>query len=480
MVRNYQEAREYLESFIHPSQYEKIINGSNYDPLDRVNHFLSLLGNPHKTFPSVVVSGTSGKGSTTYLIAHLLTQAGYHIGLATSPHLQKMNERICIGKNGILNQISDSDFCKLINEMIPIISELGKSPFGLPTYYEVLMAATFLFFSQRKIDLGVVEVGLEGKYDATNVLSPLIFVLTNISLDHTAILGGTIEEIADEATHRILRLGEDKRNARPVIITGASQKSVLSLIHERANQVNAEVFDIQKDYHVTDIKETHTYTEFDYSDQESEYKDLRVALLGDYQADNAALAVKTILEIQKFGFTITKETMRNALLHAFFAGRFELRTSTRSGIHVDILLDGAHNVAKMGAFLRSLKRLYPEKKKVFLISFKKDKDIDQLSEMIAKEANSIIVTQFSSSLDMGKNLGMPLDDLHRKMSTKIQGTRAIFVEDPNEAFTAAIDQAVGQNALLVVTGSLYLVGEVRGILEDDLSPKSPANGSSMG
>lgn len=174
----------------------------HHDPLERTRALLDLLGNPQNKFPSVLIGGTAGKGSTAYLISHILTTAGYKTGLTISPHLQKINERIQINNQ----QISDEKFVKLLNFVIPAIEDMkgisvglanpDLAPQGAPSYFEILIAMAFLYFAQNKVDIAVVEVGMGGEFDATNTLYPLVAVLTNVSLDHTNVLGGTVQKIA--------------------------------------------------------------------------------------------------------------------------------------------------------------------------------------------------------------------------------------------------------------------------------------------
>src|SRR3989344_3641959 len=210
-IGNYMEALNYLESFIGKVVFKVDPETVKlHPPLDRMKILLKLLDNPQDKFKSILVGGTSGKGSTAYLISHILTTAGYKTGLTISPHLQKINERIQI--NG--KSISDEGFVKLLNLIIPAIEKMSfdfaqgkvgaparhrllpKASAGGPSYFEILIAMAFLYFAEQKVDIAVVEVGMGGEFDATNTLYPLIAVLTNVSLDHTNILGGSVQKIA--------------------------------------------------------------------------------------------------------------------------------------------------------------------------------------------------------------------------------------------------------------------------------------------
>src|SRR3990167_1708971 len=192
-IKSYEAAVKYLESFIGKVVFNIDPKSIKlHPPLDRMRVLLPLLGNPQNKFKSILVGGTSGKGSTAYLISHILTTAGYKTGLTISPHLQRVNERLQI--NG--KKISDKKFVELLVSMIRIIELMKSMKVGEPSYFEILIAMAFLYFVQEKVDIAVVEVGMGGEFDATNTLYPLIAVLTNVSLDHTNVLGNTVEKIA--------------------------------------------------------------------------------------------------------------------------------------------------------------------------------------------------------------------------------------------------------------------------------------------
>ena len=461
MVYSYQQAREYLEKFITHTLYQKItVASDNYNPLDRMRCLLRMLGNPHEKYPSIVVSGTSGKGSTTYLIAKILTEAGYKTGFASSPHLQKLTERMQIN----MDQVPENTFIDLINEVMPIIHSMETTPFGLPSYYEILLALTLLYFAKEQVDVAVVEVGLESKYDGTNILSPVAFVLTNISLDHTAILGNTIEEIANEATWRIKDFKIQNLDQVPVVITGVTQPSVFSMLKERVLESGVELFRLGTDFTEKLQTSSHDGSVFNFKNDITSFNNLHISLLGEYQVQNAALAIQTVLSLEKFGVKIKEETIRYTLTNSFFPGRFEEIVSNNT----TIILDGAHNVAKMEAFLMSLEKIYPIEKKIFLVGFKKDKDITHLLSLIMPYASSLVITQFTTAVDLGKNLSMDAQEV----ALQIKDTKNVYIElHAKNAFIKALELAKKEGAIIVTTGSLYLVGEIREYLIPQISSK---------
>ena len=461
MVYSYQQAREYLETFITNTLYQKItVESATYHPLARMRCLLRMLGNPHDKFPSIVVSGTSGKGSTTYLIAKMLTDAGYKTGFATSPHLQKLTERMQVN----MQEIPEKDFIDLINEIMPIIASMETTPFGSPSYYEILLSLTLVYFAKQQVDVAIVEVGLEGKYDGTNLLSPVAFILTNISLDHTAVLGNTVEEIGDEASWRIKDLTIDNSDQIPVVITGVTQPVILQMVKERSAESGVSFIHLSTDFSVKRISESEKGSVFTFANREIRIENITLSLIGEYQVENAGLAIETVLSLQNFGVKIKEETIRYALSHSFFSGRFEQIVRD----NVEIVLDGAHNVAKMQAFLLSLEKIYKKKKKIFLVGFKKDKDIKNLLSFITPLAHSIVITQFKTAVDLGKNLAMESQEVALHIADK----KNVYVEsNTKNALMKAIELAKKEGAIIVTTGSLYLVGEIREYLIPQISSK---------
>jgi dihydrofolate synthase / folylpolyglutamate synthase len=460
-ITTYDQAREYLEFFIRPMVFRKITleNGQEVDPLDRMRKLLELLGNPQEAFRSVVVSGSAGKGSTAYLLSHILTDAGYKTGLSISPHLQKITERMQV--NGKL--LPDGQFVVLINEIVPVIEKMRTLPIGEPSYFEILLALAFLHFAKEKVDIAVIEVGLEGKYDGTNVLSPLVSVLTNVNLDHIDILGDTVEKIADEAVSFIKRKDQ-------VVITGVKQPSVLDIVRKRCQESTTGYLLLDKDFRYEIRTERVDGTVFDFMRGEEAFRDLHITLVGAYQAENAALAIEAALQLKQFGYEVSEVHVREALTTAVFPGRFEVCNYTLNANNNTLILDGAHNPAKMVAFLTSLKKLYPEHKKVFLITFKKGKQVDEMVRMIVEQADAVVVTEFHRTIDDQKNASLHSEYVEQAVRPLIKEKKIpLYSEDSSEhALTTAFKTAERmENGLVVVTGSLYLVGEIKELLEHE-------------
>jgi len=441
-IKIYSQAIDYIESFIGKIIFKiKPRTSKNYDPLERMLVFLSFLGNPQNKFKSVLVGGTSGKGSTSYLISRALIIAGYKTGFALSPHLQKANERMQI--NG--KEISDKKFVKLLNQVLPAIEKMKKHKVGAPSYFEILVGMAFKYFEDQKIDIAIVEVGMGGEFDATNILNPLISVLTNVSLDHIQSLGRTVEKIA-RTKAGIIKGG--------VVVSGVKQPSVIKIVKDRCSKTNAKLNLLWRDFGYKIKKESTSKTDYDFISDSEVFDDLQLSLLGHYQVENASLALKTILELRKLRFKISDEAIRKALKTAFFPGRFEIVKSDKNLL----ILDGAHNPVKIREFLKSLKKIFPKEKKTFVVGFKFDKDIKKMLKEIINVADKIIVTQFNMKTDMMIYASAKVEDINKQIKrTKYDG-EIIIEKDLRKALRVGFRRG---GELTVVTGSLYLVGEAR-------------------
>lgn len=473
MTTNYQEAVGYLESFI-----GKVIFNvkENPDPLARMRLFLKLLGNPEKKFSSVLVGGTSGKGSTATILSQILHTAGYKTGLTISPHLQSVTERIqldCL-------PISEREFTLLLRDLEPVIEAMRKMPIGVPSYFEIVVAMAFVYFAQKKVDIAVAEVGMGGEFDATNTLSPLIAVLTNVSLDHTQILGNTVEEIARTKAGIIKSLKFKVKNYKLAVVSGVRQPSVVEIVKKRCEEKGALLKLFEKDFRIGIKSVTEQGSKFDFQNENIFFPDLFLSLPGEFQAENSALAIEAALNLRKFDFVISEESIRKALGAVSFAGRFEIfvsRDSVSKGAKVGhenfissprnapiqiIVLDGAHNSAKMKAFLNSVKKLFPGKKKIFVAAFKNDKDIKKLLKQILKEADVLILTEFGGKTDVGLHTATSAEKLFEQAREMEKDVLLFAEKNSKKAMEKAFFQAKKMvNSLIIVTGSLYLVGEVR-------------------
>lgn len=474
MISTYPQTTSYIERLIRYHEDRRIEPGRAHaaEKTARFREFLKRLGNPQKSYRTVVVSGTSGKGSTSYMIAAILSQSGYRVGLTQSPHLEEVTERIRIGEpsSSIVSAISPDTFTTLVAAVEPIIESMQRSAHGPPSYFEAVLGLALLRFAQEAVSIAVVEVGIEGRYDATTVLDPSIFMVSNISLDHTTILGTTIREIADEATNKITSMVAIDGTA-PTVITAASQKEVRMLIQQRCEMSEAVCIQQGVNYTIKNIRIDQRGSVFDYITQEpTTHKQSRrrfhLSLVGAFQIPNAGLAITCIDQLRRYGFAVSDHSIQVALQKAFFAGRYEqYQRSDDSADSGVVIFDGAHNPAKMAAFIRSLISLRPHTKKVFIVGFKHDKNIRSMMRLIVPHADTILFTRYAATSAWGKNTGMDLRSIRTELEhVSSTYTRARYVDQLRDAVERALHFPVSTD--IIVTGSLYLVGETRILMRE--------------
>jgi dihydrofolate synthase/folylpolyglutamate synthase len=433
MIRKINEAIKYLEKYIptpdrkHPGEVG----------IRRMKYFISLLGNPQFTCPIIHVGGTSGKGSTVTMIASILGTK-YKVGLCTSPHLAKINERIKI--NG--KDIPDDEFVSVLTEMKPFIYQVEKSSFGKPTYFEILTAMTFLYFKQKDVDYAVIEVGMGGRFDGTNVVRSDVAVLTNVGLDHTEVLGSTVEEIAKD------KVGIIKNGLK--VVSGAKQPSVIDII--KAKSQNAKISLLGKDFSYRVKKLDIHGSIFDFHG-DSILKNLKITMLGRHQIENACLAIRVIELINAI---ITREDIKKGLLAAYIPARLEVVSKRPL-----VILDGAHNEDKMEAVASAMDAIFPQKRIIAIVAIKKDKDAKAILQKLAKVADVFIFTQFTITYDLGKIMSFPCKNLG-EFVRKIDPKKEIIIERQPKAAIKKAYKIVGDDGLILITGSLYLVGQIVG------------------
>ncbi len=470
MIKTFDKAVKYLEKFV-PIPSKKYPGSLG---LSRMEYLMQLLGNPERDYPTIHVGGTSGKGSTSTIIASILATK-YKVGLHTSPHLVKITERIKIfrklktqssnvkttTKNSKLTEqvwdISEREFFDLINYIRPFVEQVGKSELGTPSYFEIVTAMALLYFKAKKVDIAVIEVGMGGKYDATNVIKPIVAVLTNVGLDHTEILGDTVDKIAEDKAG-IIKPGIE-------VVTGVKQVSVIKIINARMQECeNARMSLLDRDfsYHIKSVTEKGSV--FDYEGDKL-LKDLKLSLLGEYQIENAVIAIRAIEELsnnpinatmkQCNNETIKEEDIRLGLMNAFIPGRLEI--VSRKPL---VILDGAHNPDKMRAMVESVKTIFPNKKVRVIIAIKDDKNAKEMLEILLPICRELIFTGYKIKADQGiVKSYKPRKLLNLFLSIGIT-CKANVISDPKKSLDLAIKH-VNPNDIILVTGSLYLVGVIK-------------------
>jgi dihydrofolate synthase/folylpolyglutamate synthase len=430
MFESYFEIREWLEFFI-PEVYSRKELG-----LRRIENLLKKIRNPEKKFKSIHVGGTSGKGSTAFYVSRLLQYSGYKVGLHVSPHLLYIGERMQI--NG--KSIPVKRLVALVNEIKPVVDEIkSKQPHLTPSYFEILVALSFLYFAKEKVDIAVVEVGLGGRLDATNVLQPEVSVITNIGLDHTDILGNTLEQIAREKAGII--------KIRVPVVTGASG-SALKVIEEVAKSKDSLLIKLN----TRSFKFT---PNIDMVIDTSIYIDIYRYSRNKAVLECMFMAVLAVLEAK---MKISEGVLKRAF-SVGFGGRFE-------EIEKNIILDGAHNVQKIKAlinYLRMSKVKGQKFKMVLVVAFKKGKDWKKIVDLLIKNLpiRKVFATEFLSTTDMGRYASVDAEEISRYLvKDKELKTKIRAMKNSQKALFSALNDKK-ENDLVLVTGSLYLVGEAQ-------------------
>jgi dihydrofolate synthase/folylpolyglutamate synthase len=425
----YDQSIEYLESFIN---YEKI--AAPYDPrkwkLERMHRLLSAVGDPHHGLRFIHVAGTKGKGSTAAMMASILRAADFKVGLYTSPHLISFRERIRI--NG--EMISEDQVCDLVTQIKPYVDELKKheDQFGILSFFDVYTTLGILFFWIEKVDFAVLEVGMGGRLDATNVVQPLVSVITQISYDHTMSLGNTIESIATE------KAGIIKDNG--YVVTSPQVPEALEIVRNTCVEKKARLFEVGVDIHCRKDDGS-----FSVSGIFGEYGNLRVPLIGDHQLINAATAVGALELLRFHDFTVTAENMRAGFEKVKWPARVEVISQNPT-----IVMDVAHNEASAKALRDTIESNFNYEKLILVMGISQHKDIKGIGRQICSIADQVILTKVNNPRalepeDMKAELGDICEDpmITQDVASALEEARSIA--DPTD--------------LICIMGSVYLAGE---------------------
>lgn len=410
--------------------------------LKRAKFFMKLLGNPQNKLKVIHIAGTSGKGSTAHLISHILKSQGFSVGLSISPHIFDIRERMQIN-----NELpSEKMVLKYFNQILPMILQMEKSKYGMPTFFEINVALAFHMFAKEKLDYAVMETGLGGTLDATNTVSSKnkICIITKIGLDHTEILGDTLTKIAGEKAGIIQR--------QNTVVNIQQTKGARNAIEEQCKIRKAKLFQInKKNYSVS--SSTASETVFDFSFEDSTFKNLNLGLIGKHQAENCSLALTCLsLLSRRDKFEMNEKNLRTALEKIRIAGRMEILKTEKQ----TMIIDGAHNPQKMEALTSNLAKIYPEQKFTFIVAFKKGKDFQEMLEKIIPLADKIILTQFSTS-GMDNNWNS-IDNEEISTFLKSQKFKNFSIIGNKKSEIKNIIKA--SKKPVVITGSLYLISSI--------------------
>lgn len=403
--------------------------------LDNITKLLHALGNPHHFFRSVHVAGTNGKGSTSAMTESIIRTSGFRTGLFTSPHLVSFTERIRVDGE----DISEEDVVQLADEVRGVVEQIGDFS---PTFFEVVAAMAFLYFRRRGVEWAIVEVGLGGRLDATNVVVPEVAVITSIGLDHCEFLGNTLREVASEKAG-IIKPGV------PVVIAPQAREA-LEVIEARSLEKKATVYGCGREFRLSGVREDHQGLFFNYTGEKA-YEDLYIPLAGEYQAVNAALAVRTA------GILTEKHSelrcdVRRGLGEVRWQGRLEVLKEDPV-----IVIDGAHNPGAAAMLSEHLRRMLSSvyRRVILVVGIMGDKDIDGILRPLLPLGSAVIFT--AASYGRAASAGM------LSAHAASMGYSSIVSAGVADALRKA-EELYAAGDVIVVTGSFYTIGEAKEVL----------------
>lgn len=392
--------------------------------LEPITKLLASLHNPQHNYVSILVGGTNGKGSIAATVAAILEAGGYRVGLYTSPHLVDLRERIRV--NG--EMIAEAELDCLIDEVRQHVGEEVS-------YFEFFTAVAFLYFYRRQVDMAILEVGLGGRLDATNVVKPLLSIISNISLEHQEYLGKRLEDIAGEKGG-IIRQGG-------VCLTAAKQRSVLKKLTEICRERQAVLYRVGKDV----VIRCHRDGTFSYQGLQKSYARLFCFLKGRHQMDNAALALAAIEIVAARGWPVSDLALLKGMAAVKWEGRLEVLQAAPQ-----VVVDGGHNLAGIAALCRALQEDFTYRRLILVFGVLSDKNYTKMLKHIAPLAYMVIITRPETER------AVPPRELEELAGSYCRQVKVI--EQPRQALAKAMKVADKED-LICVTGSLYLVGDIK-------------------
>jgi dihydrofolate synthase/folylpolyglutamate synthase len=409
--------------------------------LERIKKLVEAIGNPHKNFKVIHVAGTNGKGSITKALAAIFTGQGIKTGSFISPHLVSITERMNINNT----QISREEFIKIYEEIEPTIQDLKESdPEMEPSFFEIITAMALKYFEKNKVELAILEVGLGGRLDSTNVVDSDVSVISTIQKDHIKILGDTLEAIAGE------KAGIIKKDN--IVVLGDIPESPKKVIKEKADSMNVlKIYEYDKDFNFSKTRYSMNWNMINYSGIEKTFNDLVFKSNGSYQPHNLSVALAAAESFcEKNEIQIDEKKLRESLKNYSWEGRFELIEHENKRI----ILEGAHNADGVKMLKKTVSLYTPFSRKIALIGILDDKDIKEMVEEIPSIFEKIIVTSVPSHRSVNpKNVR---EELQKHSKTVIE-----YIENTEKAFDQFLKESYDY---YFVTGSLYLVGYIKGLL----------------
>jgi dihydrofolate synthase/folylpolyglutamate synthase len=432
-VLTYQESLAYLDELLAarqglPRSYTAI-------KLERMRRLCELLGHPERAAPVVLVAGTKGKGSTAAMIAAIVHAAGRRVGLYTKPHLVDVRERVRV--NGEL--VTAGNFAALVERMRDAIDRGAGGPGWPPTYFEAAAALALLKFAQEAVDLAVVEVGIGGRLDATNVVDPVVSVITTIGYDHQDIVGKRLSQIAAEDAG-IMRAGR-------TVISAPQRPAAARVLRQAAAAAGATLVRVGREIRVRTLVATAEGIRLTVRSRRQLYRDLRVPLLGRHQATNAACAIGAIEALADLGVAIGEPAVRTALAGLQWPARIEIVRSRPT-----VVVDVAHNTVSFQALRAALDEAFPGRRLLLVLGLLGDKDLEGIARIIVPRAAVVFATRPHDPR------AVPAEAV--AAAARGRAPTVLVVEDPVAATEAAVRMA-GPEDVVCATGSFHVAGPVR-------------------
>lgn len=407
--------------------------------LKRIETLMHYLGDPHRKLKFLHIGGTNGKGSTAAFAAAALEAGGYRVGLYTSPYLVQFTNRMSI--NGI--DIPRERLVELVGRVKPLVEKISASDAGHPTEFEVVTAIAFTYFAEEAPDIVVLEVGLGGRLDATNVVQPLVTVITTVSLEHTQVLGNTVEEIARE------KAGIIKEGVPVVTMAGGG---ALEVLEDTCRHRNAPLYRLGVQFGAEKINGSIKGQSFNYKGLYRDYSDMYIPLLGSYQVDNAALSLAALELLTEKGFSLSEQSVRSGLAATEWPGRLEVMR--RSPL---VVLDGAHNLEAFRELRRSVESTFTYRRLILVLGVLGDKAMESILQEILPLVDVLVVTAPNSP-----RAADPADV--KEIASKLMPGTVYIRKSIPEAVALAVSLARAPD-LVLVAGSLYLISDARHYLK---------------
>lgn len=434
MNMNYSESLDYV--------YHAKRAGAEKHGLANITELLKRLGNPEARFPSVHVAGTNGKGSVCAFVESTLRAAGYRAGLYTSPYLERFTERIRVGAA----EIPEAEFAGIATKVRAAADAMVREGRAHPTFFELVTACGFMHFAEREVDIAVVEAGLGGRTDATNVVKPLVSVITAIGVDHAHALGSTIERIAKEKAGII-------KPGTPCVLSGANDKAATDAVREAAARAGSRLVQ-GSEYASKTVHDDLDGQRFELSGKGFMLRNLEIGLLGRHQVSNAVTAVLSALELRKQEYAITDEAIRDGLKNTCWPGRMELLRR-----EPPVLIDGAHNPQAAEALAAGVTDYLRGRPVCLVMGAMADKDAGRMAESFSRFATQVIATMPPAE---GRQRHPPaeLAEMFRKLGVPAKA---------RPDWKQALEEAMGSGMAVVAAGSIYLAGTARTWFAERLS-----------